>query len=144
MRITTKSRYAVRSMYALLILGGEKDPISLKKISEYETISLKYLEQIFSTLKKNGIVNSLRGTNGGYVLAKAPKDIYVKDIIYAMDGPVQPVDCLDKNTCDKFNECTVNWLWDGLKKLVDDYLGNISLEDMQNKKIGGTNADLFG
>jgi len=137
MRITTKSRYAVRSMYALLIQGGEKDPVSLKKIAEFETISLKYLEQIFSILKKNGIVNSLRGTNGGYVLAKPASEITVKDIIYAMDGPVQPVDCLDKHDCVKYNECTVNWLWDGLKVIVDDYLGKISLEDMRKKPVGG-------
>lgn len=143
MRITTKSRYAVRSMYALLILGGEKSPVSLKKIAEYETISLKYLEQIFSTLKKNNIVDSLRGTNGGYIFAQEPKNISVKDIIYAMDGPVQPVDCLDKNKCEKFDECTVNWLWDGLKTLVDNYLGKISLEDMRSGGTGGTNADLF-
>ncbi len=144
MRITTKSRYAVRSVYALLLMGGDKTPVSLKKISEFETISLKYLEQIFSTLKKHGIVDSVRGTYGGYVLSKEPKNISVKDIIYAMDGPVKPVDCIDKDKCSKYYDCSVNWLWDGLKHIVDDYLEKISLDEMINKKSGDRNADLFG
>jgi Rrf2 family protein len=129
-------------MYALLIQGGDKHPVSLKKIAEFETISLKYLEQIFSILKKNNIVDSLRGTNGGYILAKPATEIKIKDIIYAMDGPVQPVDCLDKHDCVKFTECSVNWLWDGLKVIVDDYLGNISLEDMRKKPAGGIYANI--
>ena len=142
MRITTKSRYAVRSVYALVLMGGDENPVSLKKIAEYETISLKYLEQIFSTLKKYGIVDSIRGTYGGYILSKNPKEISVKDIIYAMDGPVKPVDCIDKDKCSKYYDCSVNWLWDGLKLIVDNYLENISLYDMINKKIGDRNADL--
>ncbi len=143
MRVTTKSRYAVRSVYALLIMGGDKQPVSLKKIAEYETISLKYLEQIFSTLKKNGIVDSVRGTYGGYILSKKPSEISVKDIIYAMDGPVKPVDCIDKQACDKYLDCAVNWLWDGLKIIVDDYLEQITLEKMINNKNGECNANIF-
>jgi Rrf2 family protein len=144
MRITTKSRYAVRAVYALLLMGGDKDPVSLKKIAEYETISLKYLEQIFSTLKKHGIVDSVRGTYGGYVLSKDLRDISVKDIIYAMDGPVKPVDCIDRSKCEKYDDCSVNWLWDGLKNIVDNYLEKISLDKMINKKSGESNADIFG
>ncbi|MBC7197281.1 MAG: Rrf2 family transcriptional regulator, partial [Deferribacterales bacterium] len=68
MRITTKSRYAIRAIYALVRLNGEHEPVPLNKISEYEDISLKYLEQIFSKLKKANIVKSVRGISGGYML----------------------------------------------------------------------------
>jgi len=133
MRITTKSRYAIRAVYALAILGGESEAIPLKKISDYEDISLKYLEQIFSKLKKNNIVESIRGITGGYILSRSPGDITIKEIIYAMDGPVKPVDCVETDGCAKSDICNINWFWQGLKENVDNYFENITLESLISK-----------
>jgi Rrf2 family protein len=133
MRITTKSRYAIRAIYALLMLNGENEPVSLKKISEYEDISLKYLEQIFSRLKRANIVTAARGISGGYMLSKNSEQISVKEIIYAMDGPIKPVDCIDNDGCNKASQCAVNWLWFELKKNVDNFFQNITLSDLKKK-----------
>ncbi|MEF3255678.1 MAG: RrF2 family transcriptional regulator [Deferribacterales bacterium] len=133
MKITTKSRYAIRAMYAMVVMGGDKEPVSIKKISEYEDMSVKYLEQLFTKLKRNKIVKSVRGTLGGYIFAKPLDQITIKDIIYAMDGPIKPVDCIDKDGCTKASNCAVNWVWFGLKKDIDNYLEKITLQDM--KKI---------
>lgn len=133
MRITTKSRYAIRAVYALVVLGGEVEAVPLKKISDYEGISLKYLEQIFSQLKKNNIVTSLRGITGGYVLSRRPEEITVKEIIYVMDGPVKPVDCIDVDGCDKADNCPINWFWRDLKKNVDAYFEKITLKGLLNR-----------
>lgn len=133
MKITTKSRYAIRAIYALLALNGESEPVSLKKISEYEDISLKYLEQIFSKLKKYNIVISTRGITGGYMLAKRPSETTIKEVIYAMDGPIKPVDCIDDQDCTKSSACAVNWLWFELKKHVDIFFDKVTLNDLKNK-----------
>lgn len=134
MRITTKSRYAIRAIYALLALNGESEPVSLKRISEFEDISLKYLEQIFSRLKRNSIVVASRGISGGYKLAKEPETITIKDVIYAMDGPIKPVDCIDENACPKSSVCAVNWLWFEMKKNVDVFFENITLLELKTHK----------
>lgn len=130
MRITTKSRYAIRAIYALVILNGEHEPVPLNKISEYEDISLKYLEQIFSKLKKNNIVKSVRGISGGYMLFTHPAKITIKDVIYAMDGPIKPVDCIDKKGCTKSSRCAINWLWFQMKENLDNFFNNITFEDL--------------
>lgn len=135
MRITTKSRYAIRAIYALLMLKGETEPVSLKKISEFEDISLKYLEQIFSRLKRNNIVASSRGISGGYMIGKKPEDISIREVIYAMDGPIKPVDCIDENACPKSSVCAVNWLWFEMKKTVDMFFENITIADLKNHKV---------
>lgn len=145
MKITTKSRYAIRAMYALAVLGGDKEPVALTLIAQREAISRKYLEQIFIQLKKSGIVTGSRGAGGGYMLAASADKITVKDVIVAMDGPIRPVDCTtDSDDCSKFGTCTVNWLWLGLKKNVDNYLENISIEDLKKQAPGGKNANLSG
>lgn len=135
MRITTKSRYAIRAIYALVRLNGENEPVPLNKISEYEDISFKYLEQIFSKLKKNNIVKSIRGTSGGYMLFVPPANITIKDIIYAMDGPIKPVDCIDNGGCIKSSECAINWLWFKMKENLDNFFENITFEDLRKKHI---------
>jgi Rrf2 family protein len=144
MKITTKSRYAIRAIYSLVILGGDKDPVALTQIAQMETISRKYLEQIFIQLKKSGIVTGSRGAGGGYVLAKKACDITAKDVVTAMDGPINPVDCTDNDDCAKFNTCAINWLWMGLKKNVDNYLENITIEDLKNQAFGGRNGNISG
>lgn len=133
MKITSKSRYAVRAIYAICLLGGENRPVSMLKILEVEDISKKYLERIFTTLKENNIILSARGSGGGYMLGKKMADITLKDIIDIMDGPLETIDCFSKNDCNNYSSCSVNWIWEGLKNSCDDYLRNVTVLDMMKK-----------
>lgn len=142
MKITTKSRYAIRSIFALVLMGGDAKPIALTQIAEHEDISRKYLEQIFIKLKKSGIVAGSRGAQGGYMLAKNANEIRLKEVIYAMDGPVKISDCTQEETCDNFSSCGINWLWSGLKETVDNYLDNITIHDLKRQAFGGNDANL--
>lgn len=142
MKITTKSRYAIRSIFALVMMGGDEKPIALTQIADHEDISRKYLEQIFIKLKKAGIVEGSRGAQGGYMLAKAPNTIRLKEVIYAMDGPVNISDCTQEESCDNFSNCGINWLWSGLKETVDTYLDNITISDLKRQAFGGKDVNI--
>ncbi len=135
MKITTKSRYAIRAIYALCMLGGDKQPVSILKILEYEDISKKYLEQIFTKLKYVNIITGSRGVGGGYMLAREPNNITLKEIVNTMDGPLKTEDCGEANGCSNFSSCAVNWLWIGLEKACDDYLEKITIADMMQQSV---------
>lgn len=140
MKITTKSRYAIRAIFALNALGGEHTPVGLAKIAEREHISKKYLEQIFMRLKELDIVAGSRGAGGGYTFLRKPSEITLKEVVHAMDGPQMPFDCNSEETCSRYESCGINWFWEGLKKTVDTYLDKITVEDLKN---GGKDVDLF-
>ncbi len=76
------------------------------------------------------------------MLARAPHDIKLKEVIYAMDGPVNISDCTQEEACDNYASCGINWLWSGLKETVDNYLENISIHDLKRQAFGGKDADL--
>lgn len=133
MKITTKSRYAVRAVYALCMLGGDKHPVSILKILEFEDISKKYLEQIFTQLRHKNVITGSRGVGGGYMLARNPEEISLKEIVNTMDGPMKAEDCGAENDCKNFSSCAVNWLWAGLERACDSYLEKITIADMMNK-----------
>ncbi|MGA1846140.1 RrF2 family transcriptional regulator [Deferribacter abyssi] len=135
MKVTTRSRYAIRALYALAIAGGDKTPVSLKKISEMESISIKYLERIFSQLLKAGIVDSVRGIYGGYIFSKPLTEITLKDVVNIMDGPIKPVDCIDENGCEHAKNCGINWIWFELKNLIDNFLEKITFDDLVYKNF---------
>lgn len=94
MKLSTKGRYGVIAMYDLAMHAGDKEPISIKNVAERQEISEHYLEQLMGQLRKAGLVKSTRGAQGGYFLARSPKDVTVGDIIRVMEGPIAPVDCL--------------------------------------------------
>jgi len=142
MKITTKSRYAIRSIFALVLMGGDERPVALTQIAEKEDISRKYLEQIFMKLKKSGIVEGSRGAQGGYMLARSSDKIRLKEVVYAMDGPVNISDCNQEDSCDNYSSCGINWLWNGLKETVDDYLDNITIYDLKRNAYGGTDVNI--
>lgn len=135
MKITTKSRYAIRAIYALCRLGGDRHSVGMMKILEYENISKKYLEQIFTKLKSSNIIEGTRGVGGGYMLARDPAAITLKEIINTMDGELEPSDCVSNKECANYSSCAVNWLWVGLKKSCDDYLEKITIADLMNRSI---------
>lgn len=139
--ISTKGRYALRMMVDLAQHQGE-GYISLKDIAARQDISKKYLEQIIPILNRAGLLNASRGFAGGYQLIKPPKDYTVGEIIRATEGNLAPVTCLERNTniCPRCSECTTLFVWEGLQKLENEYLDNITLQDILDKheKESGT------
>ncbi len=136
MKITTKTIYAIRAVHSLNVLSGDTaSPVSVEKISERLGISNKYLEQIFSTLKKNGIVRSAPGKNGGYFLSKKPEEISALDIIVVMDGPFTPVHCINNRDCSVCSECSVNWLWNSMKENCEGYLASVKISDLSDGRF---------
>lgn len=140
--ISTKGRYALRMMVDLAQHQGEGN-ISLKDIAARQDISKKYLEQIIPILNRAGLLNTSRGFAGGYQLNKPPKDYTVGEIIRAAEGALAPVSCLvrNTNTCPRCSECATLFVWEGLQKLENEYLDNITLQDILDKheKESGTN-----
>ena len=92
MKLSTKGRYGLRAFIDLAV-WGENEPISLTSIAERQDISVSYLEQLMAKLKKAGLVNSIRGVNGGYVIAKPAEEISVGDVLRALEGDLAPVEC---------------------------------------------------
>ena len=135
MKLTSKGRYAVMALVDLARFDNI-NPVSLRDISLRQGISLDYLEQIFSKLKKNEIVKSIRGTQGGYVLNKNPNDIKLTNIFYAVDEKVKTVQCKkeSKKGCNgKATKCITHNLWDELEIHINTFFENISLNDLLNK-----------
>ena len=110
-----------------------KNPVSLRDISLRQSISLLYLEQIFLRLKKNNIVKSVRGTNGGYIISKNINDLKISDIFYALDEKVKTVGCKkeSKKGCNgKSTKCLTHNLWDELENHINNFFKEKSLEDL--------------
>jgi Rrf2 family iron-sulfur cluster assembly transcriptional regulator len=126
MRLTTKGRFAVTAMLDLALRGG-KNPVTLAGISERQDISLSYLEQLFSRLRRHELVESVRGPGGGYYLAKAIADVSVADIIRAVDEPIDATQCGGKENCHDEHRCLTHDLWMGLNAHIYDYLDNVTL-----------------
>lgn len=134
MKISTKGRYAVRLMYDLA-LHHTGDWIALKDISRRQNISVKYLEQIVRQLSIRGYLKSLRGPKGGYQLARDPGEYTIYEILELTEGSLRPVACLEDevNQCERYHECPTIAIWEGLGKVIYDYLNQITLEDVVNK-----------
>ena len=133
MKLTTKGRYAVTAMLDLS-LHGEDNPVSLAEISERQNISLSYLEQLFSKLRKNELVQSMRGPGGGYRLGRTPGEVSISDIISAVDENVDILRCRGESNCDKGDRrCLTHDLWMDLSKQIQNFLSDISLQDMKER-----------
>ena len=132
MKLNTRGRYAVMAL-ADLANFDKQNPVSLRDISLRQNISLVYLEQIFSKLKKNNIVKSIRGTNGGYVLTKDPEQIKLSNIFSAVDEKVKTVQCKkdSKKGCNgKLMKCITHYLWDDLEMHINDFFDKKNLGDL--------------
>lgn len=130
MRLTTKGRFAVTAMVDLAMRGG-KDPVTLAAISERQKISLSYLEQLFGKLRRNKIVESVRGPGGGYYLARPGNQISIAEIVVAVDEPLDATRCGGKGDCHGENHpCLTHDLWMGLNEKIYSYLEDISLQQL--------------
>lgn len=129
MKLTTKGRYAVTAMLDLS-LHGQSGPVSLAEISTRQEISLSYLEQLFSRLRRCGLVNSTRGPGGGYSIARDLHLVSVSEIISAVNESVDATQCAGKENCHSQGRCLTHDLWEGLSAQIDDFLRSVSLQDM--------------
>ena len=137
MKLNTRGRYAVMAL-ADMASFSTQNPVSLRDISLRQNISLVYLEQIFSKLKKNNIVKSIRGTNGGYILTKDPEKIKLSNIFLAVDEKVKTVQCKkeSKKGCNgKLTKCITHGLWDDLEMHINDFFDKKNLGDLLKNSL---------
>lgn len=131
MRLTTKGRYAVTALLDLALQQQEKDTaVPLSDIAKRQSISVSYLEQLFSKLRKQGIVSSTRGATGGYHLAKDPDDINVMSIITAVDESISAMKCNGDGDCQGGAMCLTHDLWLALSNHIEQYLNTITLAQL--------------
>ena len=132
MKISTKGRYALRALVELAEYSKKiKKHVPLKELAKRQDMSEKYLENIFTSLKNNGIVNSLRGAGGGYYLSKEPDKITALDVINAIEGPISVVDCCtSKKFCNNSNKCKTIKLWEKINTKVVEELKKTVLTDL--------------
>ena len=133
MRLTTKGRYAVTAMLDLAIHHGE-GPITLADIAQRQGISLSYLEQLFSRLRKQQLVSSVRGPGGGYSLGREAGGIFVAQVISAVDENVDTTRCGGAHNCQDNQQCLTHDLWQDLSARIYEYLNQISLQDLMNRR----------
>ena len=129
MRLTTKGRFAVTAMLDLAMNGG-KGPVTLAGISQRQSISLSYLEQLFGKLRRHTLVESVRGPGGGYTLARSLDKLSVADIVTAVDEPLDATQCGGKENCHDDRRCMTHDLWATLNEKMHDYLSSVTLGDL--------------
>lgn len=150
MKLSTKGRYGLRAMLDLA-LSSTEDAVALSGVAERQSISISYLEQLIAKLKKAGLVNSIRGAQGGYVLAKPANEISVGDILRALEGDLSPVDCAEvmggESTCSGADLCVTKYVWkrisDSINSAVDEImLSELVDESLQLRNEHGNKVDL--
>jgi len=110
-------------------------PIELKEIAKKENISIKYLEQVINPLRSNGLVKAIRGSKGGYSLAKPPSEICLYDVIETLEGPLKLIECLsDSKACQKVRSCVTREIWKEVSEAISKIFYSVTLEDMVNRK----------
>lgn len=133
MKLSTKGRYGLRAVLDIA-LNCELEAVSLSSIAQRQSISTSYLEQLMAKLKKARIVNSVRGSQGGYFLVKKPEEISVGDILRALEGDLHPVDCAEitggKATCDGSDVCVTKFVWKRISDSINHAVDDIMLSEL--------------
>ena len=132
MKLTTKGRYAVTAMLDLA-LHYEQGAVTLADIARRQGISLSYLEQLFARLRRNGLVDSIRGPGGGYNLAMHPSKISVAQIVHAINENIDATRCAGEKNCDGEERCLTHYLWEDLSERIHEFLSGITLADLVNR-----------
>jgi Rrf2 family cysteine metabolism transcriptional repressor len=133
-KLSTKGRYGLRAMVDLADHYGE-GPVLVRSIAERQEISGKYLHALLASLKSAKLVRSVRGSGGGYALARAPEEIHLNEVLEALEGPFSLVDCvLDQAVCDRSCSCATRDVWTELSKTMEDTLSSISLRELLDRQ----------
>jgi len=145
LRLSTKGQYGVRAMYEIA-RGYKTGPITIKEIAGSQDVSVAYLEQILNKLRKAGLITSVKGPGGGYVLSRDPETISIGAILRELEGPVAITSCLDpKEGCMRVDGCVTHLLWKALGENIEAFLDGMTLQDLLkgsqlievNRKEGG-------
>ena len=136
MKISTRGRYALRMMIDIAEHSAE-ECVPIKDISERQNISVKYLEQIVTSLTRTGLLRSVRGAGGGYMLTKTPDRYTAGEILRAIEGKLVPVVCLENNPnqCERRSICRTLDFWKGLYAAIDEYVDSVTLQDFLKPEI---------
>ena len=134
MKISTKGRYALRFMIDLAEHQGQ-GAVTLKEVSDRQGISVKYLEQIVILLNHAGLIRSIRGNQGGYLLLRAPSEYTAGEELRAVEGNLCPVPCIEQgeNLCKRYSICKTIHFWQGLNDIIREYVDSFTLEDLANE-----------
>lgn len=133
MKLTTKGRYAVTAMLDLA-LHGDQGPVTLADISARQEISLSYLEQLFSRLRRQKLVLSIRGPGGGYRLSRPAGELYIAEVVDAVSESLDTTRCGNKGDCQNGETCLTHHLWSDLSDQIHQFLSEISLGDLMRKQ----------
>jgi Rrf2 family transcriptional regulator, cysteine metabolism repressor len=140
MKLSTRSRYGMRALLDLA-LNSTGQPVQLKDIAERQNLSLSYLEHLVIPLIAAGIIKSIRGAKGGIMLARAPQQIQLKEVLEVLEGPLDPVDCLKglkgpkgPGSCPRSGACATQEIWDDMKKAMENVLESRNLQDLVNRQ----------
>jgi len=130
LRLSTKGQYGVRAMFEIA-KGYKSGPVTIREISMEQDVSVAYLEQILNKLRKAGLISSVKGPGGGYVLSRDPKSISIGAILRELEGPVAITSCLDpKEGCMRVDGCVTHLLWKSLGENIEAFLDNMTLGDL--------------
>jgi len=132
MKLSTKGKYGVRAVFEIALHYG-KGPITIKGIAERQGISFSYLEQILHRLCKSGLIESVRGPAGGYLLARKPIDLTIGDIVRALEGPIALSHCLEpgeSGDCNQTEDCVARMVWAKVGAKIEEALDDISFDDL--------------
>ena len=144
MRLTYRGDYALKTILDLTLHYGNT-PVTIHDVAKRADIPIKFLEQILLDLKRGGFVESRRGKVGGYLLAKAPSQIKLGEVIRFIDGPIEPIACVEKNYsgCSDTYKCVFKKIWMGVAKATSDIIDNITFEDLVNKVKAQNGAAIY-
>lgn len=145
MKLSTKGRYAVMAMVDIAANSDGK-PIALADVAERQEISLSYLEQLFGKLRRGGLVKSVRGPGGGYLLARTADETRIADIILAVDEPIKAVRCTPGSPAgcrSNKTRCLTHDLWEELGNKIYLFLSSVSLADVVGKRVLGTSGEIY-
>lgn len=130
MKLSTRTRYGIRAVIELAQHEGKR-PLQLKVIAERQGISVKYLEQLMSLLRSSGFVRSIRGSKGGYMLARAPEQVTLSEVFRCLEGPVTTAECTDnEDYCERAADCAARDVWIKVEEAIQGVLRSITLADM--------------
>ncbi|HDS84510.1 MAG TPA: Rrf2 family transcriptional regulator [Phycisphaerales bacterium] len=140
MKLSSRTRYGMRAVLELSMEYGKK-PMQIKTIADREDISNKYLEQLIAMLKAAGLVRSIRGPRGGYVLARPPQEISLKDVFLTLEGPMVPADCLEHpEFCPRCTDCATREIWHELQDSITRVLESYTLADLVDRSVRSKKA----
>ena len=145
MKLSTRGRYGLRAMIDMA-QSEDKGPIATHTIAERQGISERYLEQLMVPLKRAGLVKSIRGSQGGYILGKSPDNITAGDIIRVLEGPIAPVECVSESNpeeCDRADYCVTRVIWTKVRDSIAEVLDSYSLADLVQEAQKSPGKDAF-